>query len=241
MEKRGQVTIFVIIAILVIALIALFFIFRNKIGTEENSVETDPVYVKTLSCLESTTEEGVKYISLRGGYYNIPEEISASYLTEEAPYYYINSKKDIPSMERIESELENYTIENLRVCVNFENLKEQGFEITEGNLSVSVNINENYISVEADYPLTIKKGEYTSRFREFKSKIDYSIEELYLASEEIVNEYYKRPGFVCLTCIEDISSRYNVESVTTPISDEDIWFSIFDKETELTWRFVVEQ
>jgi hypothetical protein len=145
-------------------------------------------------------------------------------------------------MERIETELANYTIENLRVCVNFDNLKEQGFEITEGNLSVSVNINENDISVEADYPLTVKKGEETSRFREFKSKIDYSIEKLYLVSEEILNEYYKKPGFVCLTCLEEISSRYDVEIKATPIDEKNfIWFSIFDKETELTWRFVVEQ
>lgn len=247
MKKRGQVTIFIIIAVVIIGIAVAFFAFKDTLNIgKESSSDVDPINTKFLSCLESTTEEGITFIALQGGYYEIPKDMDFSYITEKAPYYYMNSKKYIPSTERIERELENYITEKLELCLNFSSFEVQGFEINEGDLSTSITVEEEKVYADVNYPLVIKKGEETYRMNEFKINTASSLSKLYSASKEIVNSYYENPGFVCLGCLEETSEKYEVAAKATLVSDASsgeniIWFSIQDDESELNWKFVVEQ
>lgn len=252
MNKRGQVTIFIIIAIILIAAVALYFVLRDKISVDKIPLEVEPVYINLMSCLEETTEEGVEYLALHGGYYDVPKKTSILYFTEDIPYYYLNSREYVPSIERIEGELENYIHNYLSNCLNFEDFEEQGYKINEGDLLVSVNIKEGKIRTKLDCPLTITKGKSTKRLREFEIEIDSDLEKLHNAAEEVTTSYSENPGFVCLTCLEDISDRNYVEIKATPVQDVSlfeenniIWFSISDKEDysigKLNWVFIVEQ
>jgi len=243
-NRRGQVTIFIIIAIILIAAVSLYFIFKDRISVEQIPTEIEPVYTQIISCLEETNKQGVEYLSMHGGYYEIPEAVSISYFTENIPYYYLNSKTYIPSVERVEGELENYIHNYLSNCLDFESFKEQGYGINEGDLLVSVNIKDNQIKTKLDYPLTITKGASTKRLREFKIESNLNINNLLEVSEEIVNYYSEKPGFVCLTCIEEISNNNEVKITSAPFSsndEESIFFLISDIETELNWKFAVEQ
>ena len=45
-----------------------------------------------------------------------------------------------------------------------------------------------------------------------------------------------------MTCLEDVSGDYEVDVKSTPLTEKGvIWFSVLDKESDLNWRFVVEQ
>lgn len=72
--KRGQVTIFVIVAILIVAVIALFFVFRGKlsIGSGVN-LEEQEMHSVIESCVLESLVDGVKLIGLQGGYLEVPE------------------------------------------------------------------------------------------------------------------------------------------------------------------------
>ncbi len=251
-SKRGQVTIFIIIAIILIAAVALYFVFRDKISIDNIPSEIEPVYINIISCLEETIEEGVEYLVLHGGYYEVPKSISITYFTEDIPYYYLNSREYVPSVERVERELKNYIHNYLSNCLNFEDFEEQGYEIREGDLLVSVNIKEEEIRTKLDYPLTLTKGDSTKSLREFESIIEFNIPKFIETSQEIVSSYSEKPGFVCMTCLEEISEVQNVEIKATPVQDVSIfeenniiWFSISDKEDysidKLNWMFIVEQ
>ena len=201
-----------------------------------------PIYTKTLACLESTAEEGSKYIASHGGYNKIPREVSFVYFTDEVPYYYLSNTKKILPLVRVQMELENYIEENIDYCINLSSFKEQGFNISKGNITVSAVINENKININAIYPLSVKKGEETSVLREFDTSITSNIHTLYSVSEEVLNSYYNNPGSVCVTCIDKLSREYNVNVKATSISDKNvIWFSVLDKQSDLNWRFAVER
>lgn len=246
MNKRGQVTIFIIIAIILIASVSLYFVFRDKISIENIPSEIEPVYISIISCLEETTEQGVEYLALQGGYYEVPKSLSIAYFADNIPYYYLNSREYVPSVERVEGELENYIHNYLSNCLNFEDFEEQGFEIREGDLLVSVNIKEDKIKTKLDYPVTITKGDSTKRLREFEISIDSDLEKLLEVSEEIVSSYSEKPGFVCVTCLEEISEANNdIEITAAPFSttiaeEEAIFFLISSYENELNWKFAVE-
>ena len=241
-NNRGQVTIFIIVAVVILILVGLFFIFRGTLNSKEDPVETSPVYLHAVSCLESTTEQGIEYIGLRGGYYKVPEGVHFSYLADESAYYYIVSAKRIPAIERIQNELGNYIKDNLKPCIDFNSLEEEGYNVTAGELTVSVIIKEGEVDVEADYPITLKKADYTYMFRKLEVEVDSNLERVYHASGEILDSYSEKPGFICMTCLEDVSGDYEVDVKSTPLTEKGvIWFSVLDKESDLNWRFVVEQ
>lgn len=250
MKKSGQLTIFVIIAIVIIGGILIFYSFRHSIVGEKIPASIEPVYNNFLSCFEEKVDEGIYYIALHGGYYNVPNETSLVYFIGDIPYYYLNSKDYIPAMSLIEKELAEYISDNLELCFDLNSLRGQGVEINIKNYSVLVDINEDKTKINMINLLTIRKGEDVKQFKEIEVNFNYNIEKLYVTSGEIVKSYKEKPGFLCLTCLEELSYKNNVNIKVAPIADvfalEDniTLFSIEDKEymseNKLTWVFVVE-
>ena len=76
--KRGQVTLFIILGVLVLGLVGLFFFFRGTIieervqevrpVAEDVPTEFNPIKVFTEDCLKLTLEEGMKRLGQQGGY-----------------------------------------------------------------------------------------------------------------------------------------------------------------------------
>src|SRR3989338_1392512 len=80
---RGQLTIFIIVAILVVAIVALLFAFpklRTAVGFEKP--ESPENFIQT--CLEDTIKENVELISSQGG--SLEPSPSVEYLDEKIQY-----------------------------------------------------------------------------------------------------------------------------------------------------------
>ena len=98
--------------------------------------------------------------------------------------------------------------------------------------------------------ITVIKGEDKSRFNT-ETNLDYDLKKFHEASVEIIKSYIENPGTICLTCLEEISEKNNVNILAVPhedpsiYEDDIIWFLINDKEDtsekKLNWIFIVEQ
>jgi len=251
MWKRGQITIFIIIAIFLIAAIILFFVFRDSIKIGGIPKDIEPIYNDFSTCLEDSSYQGLREIALHGGYYNVPFESSIIYFDGTIPYYYLDSRDYVPSINTIEKEIAEYISENLKNCFYLEEYKTQGFRISVGDFSTSAKINEKNTKITMIDTLAIRKEGDTELFKNIELKIDYNIKKLHEVSKKIVESYSKKPGAICLTCLEELSEDYNVNIEATPINDVSvfenniIWFTITDKEDlsseKLKWVFIVEQ
>ena len=72
--KKGQVTIFIIVAIVLVAFIVLFLSMLNKQQIKKpEAVDSGEVYSYTKSYIEYTTEKCLEEVGKQGGYYNIPQ------------------------------------------------------------------------------------------------------------------------------------------------------------------------
>ena len=126
--KKGQLTIFIVIAIVIIGLVIGFFIIskqQEKKGVFVPDVESVKQFVE--SCIEEAGNEIIYNVGQRGGYLFPPEFSTASGI----PYYYSNGKSYMPSKEQVEQEISTFV--NLKVffCTkNFINFPE--FEIEQG-------------------------------------------------------------------------------------------------------------
>ena len=72
MNKKGQTTIFIIIAIIIVAAVAGYFIFRDKVSISKIPASMQPIYTSFLQCLEEDTLVGIDILESQAGYIYLP-------------------------------------------------------------------------------------------------------------------------------------------------------------------------
>ena len=72
-SKKGQITIFVILAIIIVAAVGLIFIISDSPKTLKLSPNIEPVYNSFLSCLEENLVTGASILGSQAGYIEVPE------------------------------------------------------------------------------------------------------------------------------------------------------------------------
>ena len=174
-SKRSQVTVFIVIAILIIAVIGIFFAFRGNLFQTSLPAELEPVYSYYLSCIEAEAFDGTLILGEQAGYIEQPEFSPAStympfssqldFLGIGVPYwYYISSngivREQIPSKAKMQSQLNDFLEERILEC-DFSLLEEQGFEIDIGEAVVESGIEIGVVDVEVRQDLSISFGEIT--------------------------------------------------------------------------------
>lgn len=167
--KRGQVTLFVIIAIVIVAIIVGFFLFKDKLNMSNENPQipkdVQPVYDFVASCIEKTGEEALQYVGLHGGYSALPLEVPI--LESKIPYYVYNNKSYMPTNYFIEGQISSFIVAKLPDCINnFNSLS--GFEIKSSNSNINTRIDEQQVTFNVDYPLSIKKSSSTYSLKNFK-------------------------------------------------------------------------
>lgn len=237
MKKRGQVTIFIIIAIVLVASVVLFFAFKDKLGIF--SPKSDPVYLYVENCIRETGEDAIHFITQNGGYL-FPPTLSTS---DGIPYYYSNDRDYTPTKERIEEEISDYIKNTLSYCTNeFTNF--QDLNISEGEVKAETIIEDNNLILSVKYPITIEKGGSITRFEDFNDiKVDSRIGVMYNSIKKLIQDQIGKED-ICLSCISEIVDEegFTIDMTSTT---EGIIFTLRDehskiKDVPVEWRFANE-
>jgi len=225
LNKNAQLTIFIIIAILIIAVIVLFFAFRSGIQREKpTSPEIAPIKNFVEECIYNVGEDALYFIGLHGGYY-VPNKFSTSL---GIPYYIKDNKTLMPAKENIELEISKYVDEALLLCAgNFSEFN--NFQIAQGKPKTSAKIFDERVILNVNYPLTIIREEEKSRISKFENEIPIRLGRIYNASNFIVNEHLK--GEICMSCLLELREKENLSimSQDSPEESSTIIYNIFDE------------
>src|SRR3989339_598316 len=93
MKKRGQLTIFIIIGIVFLAIITLFFILNKDLIPLTNDADINNVFLFQENCMNQIDVQTIFKISMQGGYYDIPKQS----ILYGIPYYGLNGKNIMPT------------------------------------------------------------------------------------------------------------------------------------------------
>ncbi|MFC1704989.1 hypothetical protein ACFLZ6_01525 [Nanoarchaeota archaeon] len=197
LRKRGQVTLFIIIAILMLVALGMFVYFRAAVNKEAEIISSEglPVIEFIKSCMMNTATEGISTIGFNGGYITFPPQIDRNPMTHLAgspikdlmnPYWWYDGIEAIPSELFIKNQIEAYVTEELDTCLNdFETLKD--YEIRPvGKITTKVELTEKDVVVKVDYPLLVKIAEQTIRIEEFKIDIPVRLKKTYELAKSIM-------------------------------------------------------
>ena len=200
--NKGQVTIFIIIAIVIVSFVALFFVFKDELLGNRIPAEISPVYNTLVSCLEDDLSVGISILESQGGYIYLPEYESGSeympfssqldFLGNPIPYWYYVSgnnieREQVPSLTDMQNQLEKFIEGRAKTCL-FDNYYSQGYEIltTEPKAAVSIKDSEVILDLKMDFSVSI--GEESYVVKEHKISLNSELGALYGSALKVYNE-----------------------------------------------------
>jgi hypothetical protein len=170
-SRRSQITIFVIIALIIVVAVGGFFLIRTSfLNPIPPSIA--PVYEYYLSCVRTSISDGADIMGSQGGYIEPPEfEPGSTYapfsnqlafMGRGIPYWYYLSgngieREQIPSKKQMESQFNKYLMEGVGKICDFSSFTSRGYNITlDDSSGVSSTINSEKISVSLSQKLTVQ-------------------------------------------------------------------------------------
>ncbi len=216
MKKRGQVTTYVILGILIVVALAVTLYLNESLlkskfekEAEQITVADEFVPVKNYfdSCISSITLDGANILGLQGGYINIPkDELPVNPVLPfsnrlqifnndalEVPYWFYETsngiqKTQIPSIENMQSDLQDYINVHLNDCL--ENFTEfQDYEVTNfDNVKTEVTIEDSKIFVRVLSKLTVSYKGLVQEFDKFVIISNTPLGKLYNKAKEILDK-----------------------------------------------------
>jgi len=215
MDRKGQLTLFIIIGIVILLTIAIFYLSRprQEIITQD-MIDTTPIKEYVDSCIEQVATPGVYLLAQQGGFiYSVDESLK----TENYEIAYHS-----PSIGSMEEELSTYIENSLFLCLNLSGL---GYDIEPGRLSVDSTILSEKVIVELDYPLKIRQNDVEITLSGFSKDIPLRLGHLVDRRDDIAE-------------ITDRIDLDGLANVTILPYESDLIISI--KDEDLEFNFAIE-
>lgn len=208
-SKKGQVTLFIIIAILIVISVILFLIFKDNRISSNVPKEFELVYNYYSSCYDDATKHAVLIMGQQAGYIEPPEFTSGSsympfssqldFIGAPVPYWYYISgngvvKEQVPTISEMERQLADFIEERMKQC-DFTHFDDEGYIITIEEPRVDVEINDNNIDLDVKQKLNIKRGDNSYSANKHKFRIDSNLGSFYETAKKIY-EYEVEENFL---------------------------------------------
>lgn len=199
-EKGGQVTIFIILAILIIALAIIIYLFFPKLFTNISPESINPpAYIQ--ECMQKKVQDTVTIVSLQGGDYTV--DVNNGYFykkvgEEEGVYVkylcytnenYVHCMNQEPFLtEHIESEILNTISPSMENCFkDMENsYKTKGYTVELKTGKSKVSIIPNSISTNFNRTLTLTKGQEVQKYSNFELNLNSHLYDMLEVSKNIL-------------------------------------------------------
>jgi len=181
---RGQVTLFIILAVLIVVLILVFFIFLRP-----SSVTAVSPGFSFEQCVRDSIETSIAGLSRNAGF--IQPEFTFPYQGEQYAYLcYTNEYYETCTVQKaflkqhFEDQLEKKTKGRVNTCYtnSVEDLKDQGYGVRDGTVNYELSLEPNSVIVKLEAPTTIG----SQSFKNFNFKMDSPIYEMVMLATSLV-------------------------------------------------------
>jgi hypothetical protein len=215
--KRGQVTIFIVISLIIIVGVVLFFVSRDRLNPNfsKTPVEFNSITDEIQNCAEATLKDGTKLIGLQGGYILPPESALETNFSSIA-YGYNLGNNILVLKSTIEKEIANYIQLVLPSC--FDSSSFPQYRITTGKPKATVKISSDSLSASVSYPLTLKKTDSTYNLdKPYRANYKIQLGNMYSVAQELISKETQNPGNIDFNYLQslgyDISILYFGENI----------------------------
>lgn len=243
MNKRGQVAIFVIVAIVIVAIVLFAFLYpKSPLATPSGEFSPNS-YLK--SCVEKDLQNNVKTLAMNAGYSNLSGNDKATilyngdnikYLCYTSEFYETCIIQQPLIQEHFEKELSSILKFKAEQCL--QNLKSEfqkrGYEVTSSGVNSNVLFAPGRILVSYSTPMTVKKGESVRNYNGIQAEIPSSMYNLIAISTSII-DFESTLGDSETTAYMQYYPDLKIEKVK--LSDGSKIYTVSDVVTKESFRF----
>ncbi|MEI6731117.1 MAG: hypothetical protein WCK90_00400 [archaeon] len=190
-NKRGQVAIFIIIAIVLVILIVGIFLYQREIISFGGKAFSPESYLK--DCITPEIQSDIAILAKQGGYasptgFVTYKDEKIAYLCYISEFYKPCVVQEPFVRSNFENELSKLITNKVSACVD--NLKREyerkGYSVSSAGVVSSVSIAPKKLNIDIKAPMTITK-DTSQTFKQFNVQMDSQIYTVLAIAESIVN------------------------------------------------------
>ncbi len=247
-ERRGQVTIFIIVGIIILALTGAVLLFRGYIATSTGQTEVEsaqgalsfaiPVQDYIQTCLKSVGTDALLFIGQHGGYYELPVVADKAL---GLPYYFLQNVTYLPSLNDVSEQLSLYVNDELSFCLrNFDSFKNKGLIIPAGEIKASSQISNESVQFVLDFPVSVQKGLSETSLKDISAQIPSRLGVIYEVINQFVVEEQNHSTDICVSCLTDLVDENSLRAEMTLVENNTLIFSVSDRKSGYEYRYLAE-
>jgi len=191
-NRKGQVTIFIIVAMVIVAVGVMIFIFYPQIQTTLGAGQQNPQsFIQT--CIETEITDAVNKLSLRGGSINpgsylLYQDNKVQYLCYTNEYYKPCTVQEPALIAHIETEIEADIDEKVEACFNSmkSSYEKQGYSVDMREGAKMIQLLPKRIAATFNYSMTLTKGTDVQKYDSFSVIMNNNLYELSAIANNIV-------------------------------------------------------
>lgn len=200
-KKKGQVTIFIIIAILIVALGILIYLYYPKLFPGTGTETKNPAaYMQ--ECMQREIEDTTQTVIIQGGNYTVNPNAGIFYKNAESDpdghyirYLCYSGEDFTPCInqepfltEHIESEILNTIKPSIENCFTLmvESYEKKGYDVNLQHGNSTVSIIPEVISTDFNTTLTLTKGDEVQTYKKFQVNLDSNLYDMLEVAKNII-------------------------------------------------------
>lgn len=227
MNKRGQIAIFVIIAVIIVLGIAGFFLLKDRAEDTTNIPdEFVPLSTNIQNCVDNLSLNSVVLAGITGGKISSEGDlldINDSYIS----WGYYEGEDKLPDLSEIEGNIENFIHESLPSCFIVNTYS--GYEISFEESVAKAEIGEETVLIKVNYPYNALKGENRIRVNPvYDSEIRVQLGKMHQTAESIIQRHQEEER-IDLVYLLDLDFKVDVISV----DNKTFIYSISDENSKI--------
>jgi len=243
MSKKGQVTIFIVLGLIIASAIIFFFIYSGKTVFVVSPADSPDAYLE--KCIKDSLKESENAIYASNGFVTQDKHTSILYRSEQVPYlctsyeYYTSCMPQEPMF----AEKQRILIEN-KVAVDLENclselkkdFEKQGYSVNENNSKVKVSFVEDSVEVLVGMNFIASRDDASIKLSDMEITYPSKLFNLLKLAQTIVNYESTLCEFNIIGWMsndpeilikrDSLSDQTKVYTLTERISQKEIKFAI---------------
>ncbi|MBI2046621.1 hypothetical protein HYT26_00450 [Candidatus Pacearchaeota archaeon] len=241
-SKRSQVTLFIIIAIIIVAAVIGFFVFFKPSFKPAPQIESPEAYIE--SCMKDAAKDAIDILDIQGGdinpinYFNYQNK-KVRYLCYTNLNYEKCTNQEPMLKQHIESEITNYAMPALKECVSSikKDFEKRGYavETSTDNILLKTSIQPENVVIDAEFEFSASKGEEKIKSDKFESILKEQLYSLIGLSSEIINQEITWGNFN----IDGYMMLYPKHKVERDKVNEIKIYTLTERATQRQFRFAV--
>jgi len=213
-SKRAQLTVFVVVAVLLIAGVSVFYLFSCNKSDPLCRPRIDPIINPDLNkvmnaisyCMKTDSQEALKTIGIQGGYYQEPK-LSDNLGWAFIPYYYYEGQILMPAKEEIENQLSMYVDDKFPKCLDDYGIKNPNVQYSSSKTITTIRKGEVIFKIDMPVAVTRDTKTTTIEVKDHPMIYNSSLFDIIEVADYITKSHKENDSMVCINCLVQMAKE----------------------------------